>query len=78
MEKFCDPFLHVVLVSLNSPPKSGKDGDEAAEEIQQENPDIKKVEIIRPGEASTADYREDRVRINVDENNKVVSAPQIG
>lgn len=56
----------------------GKDGDEAAEEIQQENPDIKKVEIIRPGEASTADYREDRVRINVDENNKVVSAPQIG
>jgi len=56
----------------------GKDGDEAAEEIQQENPDIKKVEIIRPGEASTGDYREDRVRINVDENNKVVSAPQIG
>jgi hypothetical protein len=55
----------------------GLTGDEAKKKLEKvEN--ISEVRIIPQNSIITLEYRENRVRIVVDENNKVVSAPRRG
>lgn len=56
----------------------GKDGQEAAKIIKEENPCLKEVIVLPDGSQVTQDYRTDRVRIFVDCNDKVVRTPVIG
>jgi hypothetical protein len=56
----------------------GKLGTEAAETIKAERPDLTEVTIRPKDSMFTMEYREDRVRIFIDTDNKVVSAPTTG
>jgi hypothetical protein len=66
------PRLHSDWSSL-----VGKNADVAKQAILDElcNWDIK---IVKQGTPSTMDYRTNRIRIVVDDNNKVVGKPMIG
>ena len=55
----------------------GMDGKEAEREIKNINPTLE-THILPQDTIVTEDYREDRVRIFVDTNGKVVKQPQIG
>ena len=55
----------------------GLDGQEAKDIIQAQFPELT-VYVLPWGSIVTADYRTDRVRIYVDENNKVKVEPTIG
>jgi len=54
----------------------GKTADEAKEIVQNERPDVQ-IEVLGKMSPCTMDYREDRVRIVVDDN-KVCMAPRTG
>jgi hypothetical protein len=54
------------------------DGIAAAEHIQRARPDVKTVTVLKEGSMVTRDMRFDRVRIFVDENEKVVKPPRVG
>ncbi|KAJ4836291.1 hypothetical protein Tsubulata_008020 [Turnera subulata] len=54
----------------------GAKGEEAAAIIEKENPNVNAI-IVLEGSPITLDYRCDRVRVFVDENGIVVSAPEI-
>jgi Potato inhibitor I family len=58
----------------------GRPGEEARSIIMQENPNMTLVQLVRVGSMVTADWREDRVRIYVedDEERTVVSIPNMG
>jgi hypothetical protein len=56
----------------------GVDGDVAKTTIAQENPSITTIQVLPKDSMVTMDYRTDRVRIFVDDNNKVVRTPIIG
>merc|ERR1719152_50671 len=56
----------------------GKDAEQVAELIKNENPDIKTVQIVPEGAMVTMDHRMDRVRIYNDANGKVASKPRVG
>jgi len=53
----------------------GKDANEVAEQLQAKG---YRPEIKPEGSPCTRDYRTDRVRLFVDDNNKIVSKPHIG
>ena len=55
----------------------GMDGKEAEREIKNINPTLE-THVLPQDAIVTEDYREDRVRIFVDTNGKVVKQPQIG
>jgi len=55
----------------------GKTGDEAAAAVKADRPDVT-VEVKEEKSPCTMDYRVDRVRIFVNADKKVVSAPQTG
>ena len=55
----------------------GVSGEEAKQKILDQRPDLS-VEIVHLDDPVTMDLRFDRVRIFVDENQKVARAPQIG
>ena len=55
----------------------GMSGEEAKQKILDQRPDLS-VEIVHLDDPVTMDLRFDRVRIFVDENQKVARAPQIG
>jgi Potato inhibitor I family len=73
----------------NAPPSNGKTswpelvgrpGEEARSIIMQENPNMTLVQLVPVGSFVTADWREDRVRIYVeeDETKTVASIPNMG
>jgi Potato inhibitor I family len=73
----------------NAPPNNGKiswpelvgrPGEEARSTIMQENPNMTFVQLVPVGSMVTADWREDRVRIYVeeDEAKTVASIPNMG
>lgn len=51
----------------------GKLADESTVQRIRTETSSKGVRVIKPGMAVTMDYREDRVNIDVDDNNKIVS-----
>jgi hypothetical protein len=55
----------------------GKTGEESKAAILKERAELNVV-IIKDGSPVTRDYREDRVRVVVDEQNEVVVAPRTG
>ena len=55
----------------------GVSGEEAKQKILDQRPDLS-IEIVHLDDPVTMDLRFDRVRIFVDENQKVARAPQIG
>ena len=55
----------------------GMDGKEAESEIKNIDPRLE-THVLPHDAIVTEDYREDRVRIFVDTNGKVVKQPQIG
>ncbi len=55
----------------------GKDAEAAKLEILSENDELQ-VLIVPDGAMVTMDHREDRVRLYVDQENKVVQAPRLG
>lgn len=55
----------------------GKLGEEAKEEILKERPGLE-IQVIPEDSMMTMDFREDRVRILVDANQKVSQAPRVG
>ncbi|XP_072170898.1 uncharacterized protein [Diadema setosum] len=56
----------------------GKTGEEAKAAIMSARPDLKHVDIIPADHMVTMDFREDRVRIFVDAEGKVVRKPMVG
>jgi hypothetical protein len=56
----------------------GKLGIDAANIIKAERPDLTEVTILPKDSMFTMEYREDRVRIVIDIENKVASAPTTG
>jgi hypothetical protein len=56
----------------------GQIGTDAEATIKAERPDLNQVKVLNEKAPVTMDYREDRVRIFVDADNKVVSAPNVG
>lgn len=56
----------------------GVDGEAAKATVEKENTDLSQVVVIPADSMVTMDYREDRVRIFVDEEGKVARAPSIG
>lgn len=55
----------------------GKTGEEAKDRILQDKPNAN-VQILPEGSMVTKDYRTDRVRVFVDEENRVASVPRVG
>jgi hypothetical protein len=55
----------------------GKTGEEAKEAVLKDRPDLK-VEIKNELSPCTMDFREDRVRIFVNNDGKVVAPPRTG
>ena len=55
----------------------GKNAREAIDHLRSERPDVK-VEMIPSGSMVTADYREDRIRVFVDDQEMVTRAPRVG
>jgi len=55
----------------------GKTGAEAEAAVKEERPDVN-VEVMNENSPCSRDHREDRVRIFVNDDNHVVSAPQTG
>ncbi len=56
----------------------GVSGESAKSRILSYRPDIKTIQIIPQGSMVTMDFREDRVRIFVDQQGKVAKSPHIG
>ena len=56
----------------------GKDGEAAKAAVQQDNPSITSVHVLKAGSMVTQDFRHDRVRIYVDATNKVLQPPAVG
>ena len=56
----------------------GMPGEQAKAIIIKENPSLTRVDILPDGSMVTMDYREDRVRIFVDEAGNVVGTPSVG
>jgi hypothetical protein len=55
----------------------GKTGEEAKDKILQDKPNAD-VQILPEGSIVTKDYRTNRVRVFVDEENRVASVPRVG
>mmetsp|Transcript_33055 Transcript_33055/g.48908 ORF Transcript_33055/g.48908 Transcript_33055/m.48908 type:complete len:104 (-) Transcript_33055:925-1236(-) len=55
----------------------GKDGETAKTFILQKNPEMR-VDVLPHDAMMTMDYRTDRVRVMVDEQQKVVREPRVG
>ncbi|KAG8653977.1 hypothetical protein MANES_05G086480v8 [Manihot esculenta] len=55
----------------------GANGDSAAATIEEENKNVKAT-VLKEGTPVTKDFRTNRVRVWVDENNVVTQAPTIG
>jgi len=51
--------------------------EEAERKIKEEMPGVE-IRVVPPGYFVTADYKTQRVRLYVDESNKVTRAPTIG
>ena len=60
------------------PELEGKDGEEAVATIKSQRPDLNQVVTMKSGSMMTMDMREDRVRVMVDDDGKVVGAARIG
>jgi Ca2+-binding EF-hand superfamily protein len=56
----------------------GTGGESAVGIIQAERPDLVRVSVLEDGAMMTMDYREDRVRVMVDENGNVSQPPTVG
>jgi hypothetical protein len=56
----------------------GKPGSDAEETIKSERPDLNEITLLPEHSPFTLDYKEDRVRVFVDDENNIVSAPTIG
>jgi hypothetical protein len=69
---------HVDMDKRSWPELVGTDGEVAKATVQGENPSITVVQIIPKDSMVTMDYSLTRVRIFVDDDNKVARAPQIG
>jgi len=54
------------------------DGEAAVDAIRLERPDLRTVAAIPQNAPVTRDMRFDRVRVFVDEDNKVVRPPRVG
>jgi len=59
------------------PELDGRPAEEAKTQIKTDRPDVT-VEILPDGSFATMDYREDRVRVYVDEDDYVVGTPRVG
>jgi hypothetical protein len=55
----------------------GMTGDQAENSLRADHPDWT-IQVIPNGSMVTMDYREDRVRIFVDDDGKVVNPPRVG
>ncbi|CAF0957923.1 unnamed protein product [Rotaria sordida] len=55
----------------------GKTADEAVQAIKEES-GLSKVHVCGPGSRTTRDIDDERVRVYVDEDNRVTSQPIIG
>ncbi|MFG2638982.1 serine protease inhibitor [Streptomyces sp. NPDC048362] len=55
----------------------GKKADEAEQEIRKSNPSVKVVEKVT-GDVSTTEYRNDRVRLVVNDQGEVTETPKVG
>ncbi|KAL5078186.1 hypothetical protein RYX36_017170 [Vicia faba] len=55
----------------------GVSAEEAERKIKEEKPEAE-IQVVPQGSFVTADYKFQRVRLYVDESNKVVRAPAIG
>ena len=69
-------------IVMSSSPRSwpqlvGMDGEAAKAQLEQEYPEMR-VQVVPYGSMVTMDYREDRIRIYVDEAGKVQRAPTVG
>jgi hypothetical protein len=56
----------------------GKTGEEAKAIISKERPDLTKVDVLKENSPVTKDHRVTRVRIFVDDHQKVSKAPHTG
>ncbi|MFD3806941.1 serine protease inhibitor [Streptomyces sp. NPDC058611] len=56
----------------------GRTADEAVAVIRRTNPDIVQVPVVADGSLVTMDFREDRVRVFTDADDRVTRAPRIG
>lgn len=54
------------------------DGEAACDAIRLSRPDLKTVAVIPEGAMVTRDMRFDRVRVFVDDENKVMKPPRVG
>jgi hypothetical protein len=75
-------IMSTISTSIQSPPSSfprlsGMDGEEAKAVLKNEYPSLL-VQLIPENSIVTMDYREDRVRVFVDKDGKVVKVPMIG
>ncbi|CAF1673516.1 unnamed protein product [Rotaria magnacalcarata] len=55
----------------------GKTADEAVQLIKEES-GLSKIYVCGPGSRTTRDIDDERVRVSVDEHNRVTSKPTIG
>eukprot|EP00980_Cylindrotheca_fusiformis_P031300 scaffold26137_cov152-Cylindrotheca_fusiformis.AAC.1 len=55
----------------------GMTGDEAKATLEQEFPSMT-IQVLPHGSMATMDFREDRIRIWLDENGSVSKAPRVG
>ncbi|CAM9368733.1 unnamed protein product [Phaeothamnion confervicola] len=56
----------------------GMTGEDAAAMIREDRPDLREIIIVKAGSMMTMDMRMDRVRIVVNDENKVVHPPHVG
>jgi len=84
VDQFRLVFLLIFLLQMTTsttktcwPELIGTSGDDAVEVIKQES-GLSKIHICGPGSRTTRDIDDERVRVHVDENNKVTSEPTIG
>mmetsp|Transcript_31310 Transcript_31310/g.31596 ORF Transcript_31310/g.31596 Transcript_31310/m.31596 type:complete len:88 (-) Transcript_31310:380-643(-) len=56
----------------------GKIGEDVKNQIKEARPDLNAIDIVGEDDMLTMDFREDRVRVFVDEDNKCVRTPTVG
>jgi hypothetical protein len=76
-EKFQEGIIMTGENKSSWPELVGLSGEAAKTRLEQEMPAMK-VQVVPYGSMVTEDYREDRVRIYLDDQGKVVKAPEIG
>ncbi len=54
------------------------DGVKAANMIKESRPDLRTVVLVKQGAMVTKDMRFDRVRVYIDDEEKVVGVPRVG